>query len=331
MNTSIKLVIEELNKKGIGTQIVTLPDGGTLAYFEYNGQQHALSGTTPDLSAHTGRIIVNDKYIAGLLAERLNIPTPATVVLESNATAASAAVAATAATPAVVADKFLKEYGTIVVKPLDSAHGNGITTGVCTPKHLKKAVRIAQKFSPMVLLQQQVSGTDLRVLVIGDQVTAVSERVPAGVVGDGVHSVEKLIEIENQNPKRGENYEKPLNKIKPEVAMQYLGRKGLRRVPAKGETVQVVGTANIGSGGYAINKTGMIPEEIARQAVLFAKSSNMFVCGVDFLFDEAAQKWYFLEANGSPSFGLHLWPSEGESIDVTSIFVDTLLKAYEAR
>lgn len=319
MNTSIKLVIEALNKKGIGTQIVTLPDGGTLAYFEYNGQQHALSGTMPDLSAHTGRIIVNDKHIAGLLAERLNIPTPVTVVLESNTTAA------------VVAEEFLKEHGTIVVKPLDSAHGNGISTGVCTPKSLKKAVRIAQKFSPTVLLQQQVSGTDLRVLVIGDQVAAAAERVPAGVVGDGVHSVEKLIELENQNPKRGENYEKPLNRIKRGVAAQYLGYKGLKQVPAEGEKVQVVGTANVGSGGRAINRTGMIPEEIVRQAILFAKSSSMFVCGVDFLFDEAAQKWYFLEANGSPNFGLHIWPSEGESIDVTSIFVDTLLGAYEAQ
>lgn len=313
MNTSVKLLVESLNAHLVATEIVALPDGGTLVYFRHNGKQHAIRGVVPDLTSYTGRVIADHKGASSLMAQRISIPVPETIEY----------------TDLRAAEEFLTKHEKIVVKPLDSAHGNGISTGVKSLKGVKKALALALKFSSKVLIQQQVSGTDLRVLVIGGEVVAVSERVPAGVTGDGKHTVKELIEQINRSPDRGEYYEKQLNRIKLDAAAKFVGAKQFKKVPNEGEWVQVIGTANIGSGGHAVNKTGQIPEEIATQAVRYAEATSMFICGVDFLYDEGAGTWYFLEANASPSFGLHLWPSKGESVDVTSIYVEKLLEAYD--
>jgi hypothetical protein len=182
------------------------------------------------------------------------------------------------------------------------------------------------------LLQQQVSGNDLRILIIDGQLAAASERVPASVVGDGSSTIMQLIEKENiTNSLRGVNYEKPLNKIDVDSALQFLGESVLHTIPKKGESVQVVGTANIGTGGHAINRTDAVPAAIIDEAKKFASSTGVYTCGVDFLYDQSSQSWYFIEANSSPSFGLHLWPTEGEAINVTQIFVTRLLNSYEAQ
>ena len=313
MKTSVKQIYDALCARNIDIEIVQLPDEATLLLFTYEGKLRAISGTSPDLTSATGRTIANNKYASAQVARRLDIPLPETLLYEDDAQA----------------DAFLRRRQIIVVKPLDAAHGNGVTTSIQSVDQLQKAISSAREQSDTVLLQQQVSGTDLRVLIIGGALAAVAERVPAKVIGDGQSTIAELITKENDtNPLRGVNYEKPLNQIDVTAVVRYLGEEGMHRIPKEGESVQVVGTANIGTGGHAVNRTGEIPTQIVDQAVIFAKETGAFMCGVDFLYDQSTQEWYFIEANSSPSLGLHLWPTIGESIDVTTLYVDRLLEQY---
>ena len=45
-------------------------------------------------------------------------------------------------------------------------------------------------------------------LVINGELIAVAKRVPEHVVGDGIHTIDELIEIVNQDPRRGVGHEK---------------------------------------------------------------------------------------------------------------------------
>ncbi len=45
---------------------------------------------------------------------------------------------------------------------------------------------------------------------------AIAERVPAHVIGDGVHTVAELVDITNADPRRGVGHEKVLTRIKVE-------------------------------------------------------------------------------------------------------------------
>lgn len=313
MQTSVKMLYDELTSRGIEVASHDLVNNGTLLLFEYAGQQRAISGTSPDLSAATSQTIANNKTASHAVARRLHVPTPETDVYES----------------LEQAEQFLTKYSQVVVKPLDAAHGNGVTTNITTLPKLKQAIKLASLFSSTVLLQQQVSGVDVRILVIDGKIAAGAVREPASVVGDGVHTIAELIAIENENPLRGRNYQKPLNIIDVDASERYLGE-DLAMIPAKGAALQVVGTANIGTGGKALNRTKKLPKEMIAHAELFADTIGAFTCGVDFMYDADAKSWYFIEANRSPNFGLHKWPHEGEGVDVEKIFVDRLLADYDS-
>lgn len=314
MRTTSRLVYDELLSRGIAVQYQPVGEA-SFFLFPYRDKLHAMSGVSTDLSSSTSRTICNNKDITTIIGEALGVHMPATMVYTDEA----------------AAHQFLADHERIVVKPADAAHGNGVTINVTSPELLAVAVQRAREFAVKdgVILQQQVTGNDYRVLVIDGVAVAVCERVPASVIGDGVHSIAELIETENAtNPRRGHNYEKSLNVIDSEAARVFLGDK-IYDVPAADEPVMVVGTANMGTGGKAINRTDDVPLGMKEEAERIASAVGAFTCGVDFMYDPARDAYYLIELNSSPSFGLHHAPSEGEPINVVKIFIDRLLARYD--
>lgn len=309
------LLENELAARGLNAKRIEI-DHSNVFMFDYLGKLRVITGVTPDLSSATSRIICNNKDLTERVAKTLGIPVPEGEIYADEQQAAA----------------FLHKYKRIVLKPTNGAHGNGITTNITSVDSLQEALTRAHESNPSyknILLQQQIEGNDYRVLVVGGEAIAIAERVPAYVFGDGVQTIEQLIEDENTtNPKRGANYEKTLNYIDSEAASTYLGNR-MNDIPKEAERVQVVGTANIGTGGSAINRTGDVPVEIVEAALKIATAIGAFTCGVDFMYDRESGAWYLIEMNGSPSFGLHVAPSEGEPIDVTKMFIDMLLAAYD--
>jgi hypothetical protein len=95
----------------------------------------------------------------------------------------------------------------VVVKPLDGNQGRGVTTGVADDGALRDAFERAQGIAPRVIVERQLIGTDHRILVVGNAVVAVAERVAAHVTGDGRSSISRLIEAVNDDPRRGLGHE----------------------------------------------------------------------------------------------------------------------------
>lgn len=316
MNVSVKSLYEQLQSRGIEVEAVSLPDSKTLLLFDYAGALRAIQGSIPDATSATGVVIVNNKQAAAVAAGRLGIPLPATIRYDSPDEAES----------------FLEQQRRVVVKPLDGAHGNGVSTDITSVDELHRAIERAREFSSIQLIQQQVTGVDLRILVIDGQPIAIAERVPASITGDGEHTIGQLIDIENTtNPDRGVNYQKPLNIISIDGAHAFLGER-IHDIPEKDQVVQVVGTANLGTGGTIVNRTNdtAIPSEMIDQAVLFARQTGLFCAGLDFMFDATTREWNFIEANSSPNFAVHWHPINGEGIAVEESFVAKLLAHYDA-
>lgn len=314
MKTTAALVYDELTSRGIDVQYENIANG-SFFIFEYRDRLRTMSGVSTDLSSSTSRTICNNKNITTLIANRLGIKVPATELYVNDKTAL----------------RFLHKYHTIVVKPIDGAHGNGVTVNVTSPDFLAEALVRARNNSASggIIIQQQVTGNDYRILVIDGSVAAVSERIAASVIGDGVHTFSELISLENeQNIKRGNNYQKALNYIDIEAAELFLNER-IGNIPQKGETALVVGTANMGTGGTAINRTGEVPQAMIKQAERIVSEIGAFSCGVDFMYDNDRDEWFLIELNGSPSFGLHHSPSDGSAVNVTKVFVDKLLAAYD--
>ncbi len=270
------------------------------------------------LTSHTSAIgvdIASDKEMTKLLLHEVGLPVP------------QGGVALTLEEAQVWFGKLKKP---IVVKPIDGCQGQGITLEVESMANLVKAFDFAQKVSSQVIIEEQAMGKQYRLLVIGGQLVAASERVPAHVIGDGVHTIRDLIAIANQNPLRGDDHEKPLTKIPmDEFVEEYLRRKhrSLEEVPSEGKVVFLRDSANLSTGGMAIDVTSRVHPIHASAAIKAALIIGLDVCGVDMMTQDISDDRYpgvIIEVNAAPGIRMHHFPSLGEPRDAGEAILNAL-------
>src|SRR5215216_4571944 len=186
--------------------------------------------------------------------------------------------------------------------------------------------------SGQIVVETFVPGKDYRILVVNNQVVAVAERVPAHVMGDGAHTIAELVEITNQDPRRGIGHEKILTRITVDAqTIEVLAKQGLALddVPEEGRFVQLKLTGNMSTGGTSIDRTDDIhPDnvEIARQAAMVV---GLDVAGIDFITADIArsvreQRGAIVEVNAGPGFRMHTHPTEGHPRHVGRAVIDML-------
>lgn len=268
--------------------------------------------------------ITKDKYITNQILAHEGIKVPGEMLIEVEK-------------PDVTSlEQFLEMYHSVVVKPLDAGHGKGITTHISKLESLCSALQEAAKYTEKkrVAVQQHIEGVDIRMVCIDYKFVNAITRVPASVVGDGVHTVRELINIVNQSEDRGENYKQKLNIISLDHVNRYLSVDVLKSVPQPGETVQVVGVSNTGMGGQRVNITTDIPEELIELAEKISRILDLPVSGVDFLVKKIPSKKdtasdlapYVIEVNNCPSLFMYDDPAAPEQIKIIDRYLDFIAK-----
>lgn len=220
----------------------------------------------------------------------------------------------------------------VVVKPLNANHGRGVSIHLKSKDEVRTAFGHAREHSRTVLVESFISGLDHRLLVVNGELVAASKRVPGHVVGDGEHTVEQLIEITNQDPRRGIGHEKVLTRLELDhQAERLLEQKGYTAatVPAEGEEVFLRSTANLSTGGTAIDVTDVIHPENRAMAIRAIQAVGLDVGGVDFLTTDISESYRdtggaICEVNAAPGFRMHVAPSEGTPRDVAGPVIDML-------
>ena len=209
----------------------------------------------------------------------------------------------------------------IVIKPLDGNHGRGITININSDAEADKAYDLASKASKTrsIIVEQYYQGNDHRVLVINNKVVAVAERVPAHVVGNGQSTVQELIEVTNQDPRRGNGHDNVLTKITVDSTSQaVLSKQGyeLTSVLPAGKIVYLRATANLSTGGIAIDRTDEIHPQNIWLAQRVAKIIGLDIAGIDIVTSDISKplsetKGVIVEVNAAPGFRMHASPSQG--------------------
>jgi cyanophycin synthetase len=225
--------------------------------------------------------------------------------------------------------------GTVVVKPLDGRQGKGVSLHLTTPDEVAGAFRIAREFSREVLVEEMFEGRNYRALVVGYRMAAASERIPCHVTGDGTHTVGELIEIENQNPLRGEGHEKPLTKIKKDdpILTTFMRKEGwsMEAVPQAGERVMLCAGMNLSTGGTAKDVTDEVHPSVRSLCERAARIMGMDVCGVDLVLNDIAEPagngGGVIEINAAPGLRMHEHPGEGQPREVGRDIVEMLFPA----
>jgi cyanophycin synthetase len=220
--------------------------------------------------------------------------------------------------------------GPVALKPEAGNQGKGVSLNLTTVAEVRAAFTLASNFDRRVLVEKYISGCHLRALVVNGEVVAVAERLPAHVVGDGLHNLRQLIDITNADGRRGDGHEKELTKITVDpVVLMVLARCGLTfdYVPAAGEIVFLRENANLSTGGTARDVTGQIGEGIAQVAERAARAVGLDVAGVDLVVPDFAAPAFevtVIEVNAAPGLRMHIYPSEGAPQPVARAIIDYL-------
>ena len=91
----------------------------------------------------------------------------------------------------------------VVIKPLDGNGGRDVVVNLIEKDDIIKAAEIIIKKNQTVLVEEYIEGDDYRILVVNNQVAGVLKKDFAQATGNGKNTVSELIDIANQDPRRG--------------------------------------------------------------------------------------------------------------------------------
>ncbi|MCZ6503628.1 MAG: cyanophycin synthetase [Gammaproteobacteria bacterium] len=291
----------------------------SLVQFGHGKYQQRIQATITSETHHIAVEIACDKEDTHSLLRDLGLPVPQQIVVYSEREALRAA---------------RRINFPVVLKPLDANHGRGVSINLETEDQVKVAFEDAKKngTSKAVLVESYVQGFDYRMLVVNGELVAVAKRIPGHVLGDGKKTVAELVEEVNEDPRRGIGHEKTLTRLEfDHQAKRLLAESGFDAdtVLAKGEVFYLRSTANLSTGGTAVDVTDIVHPDNREMAVRAVKSIGLDVAGVDFLSSDISDSYKdvggaIVEVNAAPGFRMHVAPSEGQPRDVAGKVMDML-------
>ena len=289
----------------------------SLVQFGHGRYQKRIQATITGKTPHIAVELASDKEETNIILADLGLPVPKQHLVSSLAAANRAA----------------QRIGyPVVIKPLNANHGRGVSTDLNSREEIEVAYDKAKEHSRSVIVESFIVGLDHRMVVINGELIAVAKRMPGHVVGDGKHSVEQLVEIVNEDPRRGVGHEKVLTRLEFDHQAERLLKLGgydKNTVLAEGELFFLRTTANLSTGGTAIDVTDIVHPDNREMAVRAINAIGLDVGGVDFLTSDISKSYRetggaICEINAAPGFRMHVAPSEGTSRDVASPVIEML-------
>lgn len=281
--------------------------------------QQRIRATMTSKTSAIGVDVASDKSLTNRLLDSAGLPVPRSEVVDSEAGAVAAA----------------RRLGfPCVVKPLDGNHGRGVHLDLRSEEAVRAAFHgaRAESRSGDLVVETYVAGNDYRCLVIGGRMAAIAERVPASVTADGERTVRQLVDVANQDPRRGIGHEKVLTRIRLDAAAEELVRAqghGLDDVPPAGTWIKLALTGNMSTGGTSIDRTIEAHPDNVEIAETAARIVGLDVAGIDFICPDIATPvretgGAIVEVNAAPGFRMHTHPTEGEPQYVAKPVIDGL-------
>ncbi len=326
---STKLILEQAEALGVewrpipGTRILELTYHGTTKYFRYQ-----VSADTTDI----GFSSCLDKNTTNTLLRNAGIQVANGYKVDATDT------------DAYTTRVFEALHKPVVVKPTHGLQGQAISMNIqdldAYRVALKKALSFTSDEDAGALVEEQFSGKEYRVLTTREKVVGIIHREPANVVGDGISTVETLVDRKNADPRRGRTLDYALFIIeKNDDMMANLTRQNLtlQSIPVAGQKVFLRSVSNVMQGGDSIDMTDRVHPSVKEIAVQAVRAiPGLHFAGVDFMSQDITQPqtpdtYIIVEINSSPGLCIHEFPYEGQKRYTDREFVLVMFPELSAK
>ena len=297
---------------------------GSLLQLGYGRNQRRIQATITDKTSCIAVDIACDKEMTKKILYDGGVPVPFGHIVRTEEEAIEA---------------FLKMESAVVIKPLHGNQGKGVSLNITCSAEVKAAFKVAQTYGDWVIIEEYIEGQHYRLVVVGDQLIAAAKRIPAHVTGDGISTIAELVDQTNADPRRGDDHEKALTKIKVDsVVLLTLTQKNLTisSVPELGEVVYLRDSANISTGGTAKDVTDLVHPDNVELAIYASKLIGLDIIGIDLVIEDIEESYragsgHIIEVNAAPGIRMHHFPSVGKARDVGRAIVERVIPAGNGR
>jgi cyanophycin synthetase len=315
LGASTEALVREAENRGIPWTHLAACDLFQLGYGKYQKRIQAA------LTSHSGVLgveVAGNKQRTKELLKTMGVPVPLGVVLYAFRD---------------LEDAIHRLGGyPIVIKPLNGNQGQGITINVQSWRQAKIAYDRARNVSKGVIVEHFYQGRDHRILVVNHKVVAVAERVPAHVVGNGRSTIAQLVKQENQDDRRGEGHDNMLTHIELDDATDdVLSDQDftLKTILPPGQICYLRTTANLSTGGIAIDRTDEIHPETVWLAERVSRMIDLDIAGIDVITTDITKTLteadgVIVEVNAAPGLRMHIAPSQGIGRNVAAPILNML-------
>lgn len=317
LSISARLLFEEAIKRNIKCSIFSQH----LLLMEFEGKSWYTCGSRISLQSSVGKTIANYKHLSKKILLHHQLPTAKAVIVRDPEKLGKV--------------KFLTFP--VVMKPSFGHQGEGVFVGLNSLEEIKNKIQTYSNINheyPVVIEELLAGEKEFRVICLDYKFCAAAYRQRAQITGDGQYTIEELINQKNQHPWRSSGHKTPLTIIKKDdITLECLQEKNLNfdSIPPRGEKVILRKTANLSTGGEAINITSSVhPQNIALFEQI-ARVTDLNLIGIDIKCDSLKtpitdqKNTGVVEINASPGLRMHHFPMQGQSINIASQILDLIL------
>ncbi len=288
LNPYARIIVDEARRRGIHTEILDAEGG--LFRLNWGGRSVKCRESLSELTSAVALSICDDKRMTRRIVEAAGVRVPERIDPDN---------------PSAI-DAALERFGSLVVKPARGEQGQGVAVGLTTMSEVQTALTRARRICSEVLIEEQVQGEDLRLVVIDYKVVACALRRPPRVIGDGRSTLRALIEHQSRRRSAATGGESAIP-IDAETE-RTLAEAGYRLddVAPDGQEILVRKAANLHLGGTIHDVTADVHPALIRAAVAAARAIDIPVTGIDLMVTSPREPDYaFIEANERPGLANH--------------------------
>lgn len=223
--------------------------------------------------------------------------------------------------------EFAKKMGyPIILKLNDSSQGRGVYK-IYDEEELKAVAKIIFQKNDTFQIQKFYGYNDYRVVVLDDKVLSAYQRIPLYVIGDGINSIKKLLELKQNNYiASGRD---TIIEIDNDI-LKNLSRVGfnLETKLCKGEKCILRNVSNLSAGGECLDLTNKIHSDYANLCINIARDFNLNLSGIDIMCNdlcESMDEYIILELNSSPGLDNYAFYGEKQEKYVKELYQKVVL------
>lgn len=317
----------------IGASVFLEPHWGIAGQITFaNGRRSYFRYNSLDLNPMGASSIAKDKDYANLFMAHMGYP----IVPHSKTFFSKRWAATIRAENRGIDDAFAYAMSIgfpVVVKPNSGSQGAGVAV-VDSYDGFYAAMHEIFEHDNVAIVQCKLTGHDYRLVVLDQEIISAYERFPLHVIGDGVSTIQKLIEIKQEGFYE-QNRDTRIDLTDRRIP-QKLREQGytLLSVPQTNEKISLLDNANLSTGGDSFDVTTSVHPDIANMAITLTKDMGLRLCGVDIMtinpINEKPGEYWILEINSAPGLDHYARSGTAQQTLVENLYLK-VLRSLESR